>query len=173
MDMNDGNHWTIYESPLGPLTIVAGRDGALRRLRFPEEESLRKEADRRPLEPIVAQLDEYFARERQDFELPLELAGTPLQQQVWARLREIPYGGTVSYGEVTDDLDEAVFPSDLEPYKRVRAVGTEIGRTPVPIIIPCHRVLGADGSLTGYGGGLDRKRALLELESGVTQLPLG
>ncbi|HEV7769240.1 MAG TPA: methylated-DNA--[protein]-cysteine S-methyltransferase [Solirubrobacterales bacterium] len=171
--MGDGNHWTIYESPLGPLTIVAGADGALRRLRFPEEEPRLDEAVRRPLETVVAQLDDYFAGERHSFDLALALTGTPLQRQVWARLREIPYGETVSYGEVTEDLDGSVFPNDLEPYKRVRAVGTEIGRTPVPIVIPCHRVLGADGSLTGYGGGLDRKRALLELESGVTQLPLG
>jgi methylated-DNA-[protein]-cysteine S-methyltransferase len=171
--MSDSNNWAIYESPLGSLTIVVGPDGALRRLHFPEEGPRLDEADRHPLEAVVAQLDEYFAGERHGFELALALTGTPLQQQVWARLREIPYGETVSYGEVTEDLDGSVFSSDLEPYKRVRAVGTEIGRTPVPIVIPCHRVLGADGSLTGYGGGLDRKRALLDLESGVTQLPLG
>jgi methylated-DNA-[protein]-cysteine S-methyltransferase len=170
--MSDGNHWTIYKSPLGPLTIVAGPGGVLRRLRFPEEGPRLEEANRRPLESVVAQLDEYFAGERQGFELPLDLAGTPLQRQVWGRLREIPYGDTVSYGELTDDLEESVFPLGVEPYKRVRAVGTEIGRTPIPIVIPCHRVLGADGSLTGYGGGLHRKRALLDLEQGVAQLPL-
>lgn len=173
MDIGNGNYWTIYESPLGPLTVVAAPGGALRRLRFPEEGAPPlDETSRHPLESAITQLDEYFAGERQGFELPLELAGTPLQRQVWARLREIPYGETVSYGELTEGIDRSVFPRDLEPYQRVRAVGTEIGRTPVPIVIPCHRVLGADGSLTGYGGGLHRKRALLDLESGVTQLPL-
>ncbi len=85
--------------------------------------------------------------------------------EVWARLREIPYGTTVSYGQVAAAVDPAAFPPHLERHRWARAVGTEVGRTPVPIVIPCHRVLGADGSLTGYGGGLDRKRALLDLES--------
>ena len=111
------------------------------------------------------QLDEYFAGTRRGFELEVELRGTPFQLAVWRRLREIPYGSTVSYGGIVDDLDEAVFPAGLEPHQRARAVGTEVGRTPVPIVVPCHRVIGADGSLTGYGGGLDRKRALLDLES--------
>ena len=84
---------------------------------------------------------------------------------VWNRLRRIPYGATLSYGEIAEDLGEAVFPADLEPHERARAVGAEVGRTPVPIVVPCHRVIGADGSLTGYGGGLERKRALLDLES--------
>jgi methylated-DNA-[protein]-cysteine S-methyltransferase len=122
------------------------------------------------MEPVAAQLEEYFAGDRETFELGVELGGTPLQLAVWERLREIPYGETRSYGEVTEGLDESIFPAGLEPYERVRAVGTEIGRTPVPIVVPCHRVVGSDGSLTGYGGGLHRKRALLELEQGVAQL---
>jgi methylated-DNA-[protein]-cysteine S-methyltransferase len=162
--------WTIYESPLGPLRLVVAPSGALIRLLFPEEERRLDESERDPLALMVKQLDEYFGGGRQGFDLEVELTGTPLQIAVWARLRQIPYGQTVSYGELTGDLDESVFPAGLEPYQRVRAVGTEIGRTPVPIVVPCHRVIGADGGLTGYGGGLHRKRALLELEQGVAQL---
>ena len=114
---------------------------------------------------MTAQLDQYFAGERRRFELDVELDGTRFQTAVWERLREIPYGSTASYGEIADDLGEAAFPAGLEPHERARAVGAEVGRTPVPIVIPCHRVIGADGSLTGYGGGLERKRALLDLES--------
>jgi methylated-DNA-[protein]-cysteine S-methyltransferase len=168
--------WTVYESPLGSLTLVAKPNRALGRILFPAEQpgqgepALVGESDREALAPVVAQLDEYFDGARERFDLAVELTGTPLQLAVWERLRRIPYGETVSYGELTADLDAAVFPADLESYQRVRAVGTEIGRTPVPIVVPCHRVIGADGSLTGYGGGLDRKRALLDLEQGVAQL---
>jgi methylated-DNA-[protein]-cysteine S-methyltransferase len=162
--------WTIYESPLGPLTIVAADGGSLKSIYFPDHGLRLDEGDRRQLGPVVEQLGEYFAGERERFDLEIELSGTPLQLAVWERLRRIPYGETVSYGELTAGLDAAVFPADLEPYQRARAVGTEIGRTPVPIVIPCHRVIGADGSLTGYGGGLHRKRALLDLEQGVAQL---
>jgi len=165
------SHWTTYESPLGTLTIVAG-SGGISGLRFPGRGSSLDQAARRPLDEVTAQLDQYFAGERQGFDLPVDLDGTPLQIGVWERLREIPYGATVSYGELTGDLDESVFPDGLEPYERVRAAAAEIGRTPVPIVVPCHRVIGADGSLTGYGGGLERKRALLDLEQGAAQLPL-
>jgi methylated-DNA-[protein]-cysteine S-methyltransferase len=156
--------WTPYESPLGVLTIVRTVSGALNGLRFPGGAPL-DPADRREMPDVVAQLDEYFAGERREFDLDVELSGTPFQLRVWERLREIPYGSTASYGEVAADLDREVFPSGLEPHERARAVGTEIGRTPVPIVVPCHRVVGADGSLIGYGGGLERKQALLELES--------
>jgi methylated-DNA-[protein]-cysteine S-methyltransferase len=159
-----GDAWTTYDSPLGRLTVIRSRSGALKALRFPGGPAM-DEAERVPMAPIAEQLDQYFAGERREFDVDVELSGTPLQMQVWQRLRRIPYGSTASYGEVTADLDPAVFPARLEPHERARAVGAEIGRTPVPIVIPCHRVLGADGSLTGYGGGLDRKRALLELES--------
>jgi methylated-DNA-[protein]-cysteine S-methyltransferase len=119
--------------------------------------------------PAVAdQLDGYFAGERQAFELDLDLRGTPLQLRVWARLREIPYGKTITYGELAGRVEESLFPHGLEPYERVRLAAAEIGRTPTPILVPCHRVIGADGSLTGYGGGLPRKRALLDLESRST-----
>jgi methylated-DNA-[protein]-cysteine S-methyltransferase len=156
--------WTAYESPLGRLTIVLSPGGALRGIHFPGGPEL-PEADARAMPRVTAQLDQYFAAERRRFELDVELAGTRFQTAVWERLREIPYGSTAGYGEIADDLGEAAFPAGLEPHERARAVGAEVGRTPVPIVIPCHRVIGADGSLTGYGGGLERKRALLDLES--------
>jgi methylated-DNA-[protein]-cysteine S-methyltransferase len=162
--------WSTYESPVGPLTIVASPQGALRNLYFPDRAPHLAAADREAMKPVATQLEEYFAGDREAFELNVELGGTPLQLAVWERLREIPYGETRSYGEIAEGLDESIFPAGLEPYERVRAVGTEIGRTPVPIVVPCHRVVGAGGNLTGYGGGLHRKRALLELEHGVVQL---
>jgi methylated-DNA-[protein]-cysteine S-methyltransferase len=114
---------------------------------------------------VVDQLDAYFAGEREVFELDLDLRGTPLQMLVWAQLREIPYGATTTYGELAGRIDDSLYPDGLEPYKRVRLAASAIGRTPTPILVPCHRVIGADGSLTGYGGGLQRKQALLDLES--------
>jgi methylated-DNA-[protein]-cysteine S-methyltransferase len=156
--------WTAYESPLGLLTVVASPAGALTAIRFPGGPAM-PAADACAMPQVTAQLEEYFTGKRRWFELDVELAGTRFQTAVWQRLREIPYGSTVSYGEIADDLGEAAFPAGLEPHERARAVGAEVGRTPVPIVIPCHRVIGADGSLTGYGGGLERKRALLDLES--------
>jgi methylated-DNA-[protein]-cysteine S-methyltransferase len=160
-----GAAWTSFESPIGRLTIVVGDGGGLRALRFPGPDGAPADVELRPLPEVTAQLSEYFAGERRGFDLDVELAGTPLQLQVWGLLRQIPYGATVSYGELAEGVDPAAYPAALEPHERARAVGAEVGRTPVPIVIPCHRVLGADGSLTGYGGGLDRKRALLDLES--------
>ena len=150
-------NWDIFESPIGPLTLEAG-PGSLRRLRYPGEGAALDERarDRAGLAAAVAQLEGYFAGELHAFDLELELAGTPFQQRVWHALREIEYGTTVSYTE----LAHRVGRPDI-----VRAVGGAVGRTPVPIIVPCHRVVGADGSLTGYGGGLHRKRALLDLEA--------
>jgi methylated-DNA-[protein]-cysteine S-methyltransferase len=157
--------WTIYESPLGPLTLIAGGAG-ISRIRFPGSEERLDERGRRPaaFTAAIEQLDEYFAGERHAFELDLDLgAGTAFQRKVWNEVRRIPYGATVSYGE----LAHAIGRPD-----RVRAVGATVGRTPVPIVVPCHRVIGADGSLTGYGGGLHRKRALLDLEArGTAGLP--
>lgn len=148
--------WDIYESPLGPLTLTGGPRG-LSGLSFPEWEQERDERARDPrvLAPVAAQLDEYFAGERRVFGLSLDLGGTPFQRRVWEALREIPYGSTIAYGELARCVERP---------DSVRAVAAAVGRTPVPIIVPCHRVVGADGSLTGYGGGLPRKRALLELE---------
>jgi methylated-DNA-[protein]-cysteine S-methyltransferase len=156
--------WTAYESPLGPLTLVAGAAG-VRSVRFAAPGPRLDRALRDPMPLVVEQLEEYFAGERRAFELGLDLDGTPLQKLVWARLREIPYGETVSYGELAARIEASRYPDGLEPYQRVRLAAKEIGRTPTPILVPCHRVIGADGSLTGYGGGLPRKRALLDLES--------
>jgi methylated-DNA-[protein]-cysteine S-methyltransferase len=161
--MNRPNEWTVHESPLGPLTVCAGPSG-ISGVGFPGRPPRLDGAVRRPMTAATDQLDQYFASERKEFELPLDLAGSPLQELVWARLRRIPYGSTVSYGELAAGIEESVFPDGLEPYQRVRAAAAAVGQTPTPILVPCHRVIGADGSLTGYGGGLDRKRALLELE---------
>jgi methylated-DNA-[protein]-cysteine S-methyltransferase len=164
IEMSIPTGWTIYESPLGPLTAIAGRAG-ITNLHFPGHAPRLDETGRRAMPELVDQLEEYFAGERQAFELSLDLRGPPLQQLVWAQLREIPYGATTSYGELAGRIEESAYPLGLEPYQRVRLAAAAIGRTPTPILVPCHRVIGADGSLTGYGGGLRRKQALLDLES--------
>ena len=151
-------HWTIHESPVGPLTLI-GDALVLTGVHF-EGYAHGLGADRRepeapPLAAAAAQLDEYFAGERRDFDLELDLEGTEFQRAVWDELLRIPYGETMSYGELARRLGRP---------ERVRAVGAANGRNPVAIVVPCHRVIGADGSLTGYGGGLDRKRALLAIE---------
>ncbi len=160
--------WTIYESPLGPLTMIAGPAG-VRNVHFPGRSPRLAESAQRPMPRVVEQLEAYFAGERRTFELDLDLRGTPLQRLVWQRLLEIPYGATTTYGELAGRVEGSLFPAGLEPYKRVRLIGTTVGQTPTPILVPCHRVIGADGSLTGYGGGLQRKQALLELESGAAE----
>ena len=157
------NRWTVYESPFGPLTLVAGPRG-LTDLNFPGRLRPPGEAAREPMADVVEQLDAYFAGELRSFDLPLDLRGTPLQVAVWRALLEIPYGKTASYGEQATRIDPDLFDPDVEPWQRARVVGAANGRNPISIIVPCHRVIGADGSLTGYGGGLDRKRALLDLE---------
>jgi len=163
-DMSNAQvHWTIYESPVGPLTLVAGPRG-LTELRFPGRLRLPAEATKRPMPAVVDQVEAYFAGERQAFDLPLDLRGTALQEAVWQQLLAIPYGITTSYGELAGRIDESLYRTDVEPYQRARVVGAANGRNPVAIIVPCHRVIGADGSLTGYGGGLQRKQALLDLE---------
>ncbi len=160
------NAATVYESPLGPLVVTAGTRGIT---------SIRFEAlDARPAgspahgeraPEAIAQLEAYFARDLRSFALDLDACGTPLQEQVWARLREIPYGATTTYGEIARTIDESLYEPGLEPYLRPRVVGAAVGSNPLAIVVPCHRVIGADGSLTGYRGGLARKRALLELEA--------
>ncbi|MEU6082781.1 methylated-DNA--[protein]-cysteine S-methyltransferase [Streptomyces sp. NPDC047108] len=156
---------TVVGSPLGPLTLVA-TDGVLSGLYMTEQRHRPPQEtfgvpDASPFAEAVRQLDAWFAGDRTDFDLPLRLHGTPFQQRVWTALREIPYGGTVSYGELAARLGK---PSAS------RAVGLANGKNPVSIIVPCHRVVGAGGSLTGYGGGLDRKRRLLDFESGAMPL---
>jgi methylated-DNA-[protein]-cysteine S-methyltransferase len=155
--------WTVYESPIGPLTVVAGPRG-ITNIHFPGSSPRLAEAARRPMPEAAGQLEAYFAGDRRVFDLDLDLRGNPLQSAVWRRLLEIPYGTTTTYGEVAGRIDESLYDPDLEPYKRARVVGAAIGRNPVPVVVACHRVIGADGSLTGYYGGLERKRLLLDLE---------
>jgi methylated-DNA-[protein]-cysteine S-methyltransferase len=155
--------WTIYESPIGPLTLVAG-PGGLTDLNFPGRMQVPPEGTKDPMPGVVDQLEAYFAGERRGFDLELDMRGSALQKAVWRELLEIPYGETTSYGELAARIDWSGYRPDIEPYKRARVVGAANGRNPVSIVVPCHRVIGADGSLTGYGGGLQRKQALLDFE---------
>ncbi len=151
--------YDVIESPIGPL-LVAGDEAGLRRIQFPrkgkaqppEEGWLR---DARPFRELTRQLDEYFAGERRTFDLTLAPEGTPFQLTTWRALIDIPYGSTTSYGELARRL--------WRPGAS-RAVGAANGKNPLPIVVPCHRVIGTDGSLTGFGGGLPVKRTLLALE---------
>jgi methylated-DNA-[protein]-cysteine S-methyltransferase len=155
--------WTTCESPIGPLTVVAG-PGGITHIHFEGHVPRLSESGRRSIPEVIDQLEAYFAGERQAFELDLDLRGDPLQKAVWSQLLEIAYGETTTYGQMAKRIDQALYDSELEPYRRPRVVGAAIGRNPVPVVVPCHRVIGADGSLTGYFGGVERKRVLLELE---------
>ena len=150
--------YRTIESPIGPLTL-AGRDPVLAHLRMADQTYEPDRADWSPdphaFGPIVEQLAAYFAGEITDFDIRLDLAGTPFQERVWAALRTIPYGETRSYGQIAQQIGAP---------GAARAVGMANGRNPIAIVVPCHRVIGAGGNLTGYGGGLDRKRVLLDLE---------
>jgi methylated-DNA-[protein]-cysteine S-methyltransferase len=148
------------DTPIGTLGLV-GSDAGLSRVLW-SAKGLRDESCA-VLDAAAAQLDAYFAGERIDFDLPLDLDGTDFQRQCWLALASIPYGQTVSYGEQARRLG-------LGP-DAARAVGAANGQNPLPLVLPCHRVIGADGSLTGFGGGLHLKRFLLEHEGAL--LPLG
>lgn len=149
------------ESILGPLTIRAAR-GAITEIRFGGEAVVAdalpdpRGDDARLVERAREELDEYFARRRRAFDLPLRPEGTEFQRRVWDELRRIPYGEVISYGELARRIGN---PSAS------RAVGAANGRNPIPVVIPCHRVIGASGALTGFGGGLPIKEALLRLEA--------
>lgn len=164
-----GRAWTIYQSPLGPLTLHASPTG-LTGLPFPGRAGRLDEADHQPsaFNGAVKQLEQYFAGDGDTFQLALDLRGTAFQQRVWAQLHQIPYGTTLSYTA----LAHAIGYTD---YEHIRAVAAAIGRTPIPIIIPCHRAVAANEALTGYLGGLKRKQALLDLEArartGLTPQP--
>lgn len=149
----------VIDSPIGPLTI-AGRDGAVTHLIMEEQSHppLTRHtwtADPNGFEKAVEQLRAYFAGARHTFDVPIALDGTDFQRQVWRALGDIPYGETRTYGQIAESIGRS---------GASRAVGLANGRNPISIIVPCHRVIGASGDLTGYGGGIDRKRALLELE---------
>jgi len=158
-----GVGWTTCESPVGALLLVAGSDG-LTDLRFPGGGRAPSEGEKGPIPEVEEQLAAYFAGELRGFDLRLDMRGTPLELEVWRRLLEIPYGETISYGELAGRIDPDLFDEGVEPWRRARVVGAANGRNPISIVVPCHRVIGADGSLVGYGGGLERKRALLDLE---------
>jgi methylated-DNA-[protein]-cysteine S-methyltransferase len=154
--------YTTIDSPIGTLLLTSTADGELSRLYmqdaprpFTIPADWRRDDTRSTA--AIEQLGEYFAGERTDFTLPLAPRGNAFELRVWEALREIPYGETVSYGEIARRIGSPT---------AARAVGLANGRNPIAVIVPCHRVIGANGSLTGYGGGLERKRYLLDLEAG-------
>jgi methylated-DNA-[protein]-cysteine S-methyltransferase len=145
-------------SPIGDLRL-ASEHGKLVSIAFHADGSSKDSEERDPvLEATASQLAEYFAGDRRDFDLPLAPAGTPFQKSVWRALQAIPFGELCSYRDIAEHIGK---PS------AVRAVGAANGRNPLPIVVPCHRVIGSDGSLTGFAGGLDTKRALLALEGSL------
>ena len=151
-------HYRTIDSPIGLLTL-AGRGSVLTNLRMVDQTYEPSHAgwarDPAVFSDAVEQLNAYFAGELTDFDIELDLRGTEFQQRVWKALLTIPYGETRSYGEIAAQVGAP---------GSARAVGLANGHNPIAIVVPCHRVIGASGSLTGYGGGLDRKRKLLELE---------
>jgi methylated-DNA-[protein]-cysteine S-methyltransferase len=155
--------YTLLSSPLGPLLLTGGDDGLTRVLLDRADPAPGWVRDDARFTQAACQLGEYLAGERTEFDLPLRAAGTAFEHRVWDELRRIPSGETTSYGALARRLGDP---------RAARAVGRANGRNPLAIVVPCHRVIGADGTLTGYGGGLDRKRWLLENESGRAQLPL-
>ena len=153
-------YYTTFESPVGPL-LLAGDSIALRQVSFrSSKRSATPQTDwkenRATFDEVIRQLQAYFGGELKKFDLPLVMEGTEFQLRVWNALRAIPYGETISYTQLAGRIGNP---------KAVRAVGLANGSNPIPIIVPCHRVIGSDGSLTGFGGGLSTKKMLLELES--------
>ena len=157
-------YYCYLDTPIGDL-LLAGDDDGLSLIGFPEG-SMRRDPDEdwifneKPFAEARRQLTEYFAGERKEFDLPLQLSGTEFQLLVLEELKKIPYGQTTSYGDIAKRIGKPT---------AMRAVGAANGRNPIPIIIPCHRVIGADGDLTGFGGGLDTKSELLRLEAEQTE----
>lgn len=154
---------TIVDSPIGPITLVA-IDGVLAGVHMHEQRhrpdpEMFGSRDDSSFTAVATQLEEYFAGRRTVFDVPMTMIGTPFQRTVWRALCDIPYGETVSYGELARQIGQPT---------ASRAVGLANGRNPISIIVPCHRVIGADGSLTGYGGGLARKQHLLGFEQQVS-----
>ena len=153
-------YYCYLDTPIGEL-LLAGEDDALTMIGFPKG-TMRRDPEgdwifnEKPLAKARRQLEEYFAGSRKNFDLPVKLNGTEFQVSVLKALQDIPYGETVSYGEIAKRIGRP---------KAVRAVGAANGRNPIPIVVPCHRVIGSSGDLTGFGGGLDTKEALLRLES--------
>ena len=159
--------YTEIDSPIGKLLLYGTNRGLsgifmTRQRHFDGKQKSWKRDDAR-WSSVAKQLHEYFAGKRRDFDIPLDVEGTAFQMKVWAELRKIPFGRTASYADIARAIGKP---------KAMRAVGMANGRNPVSIVVPCHRVIGADGSLTGYGGGLERKRTLLDLESRAAAGPI-
>ena len=157
--------YTEMESPVGKLRLV-GNEKGLRQLSFANGRHTRGVArewvrDDEPFQEVLRQLRAYFRGELKKFDLRLEMQGTEFQKSVWEELRKIPYGETRSYGQVAEIIGNP---------KAMRAVGAANGQNPIAIVVPCHRVIGSSGSLTGFGGGMDCKKRLLELEKGQITL---
>jgi methylated-DNA-[protein]-cysteine S-methyltransferase len=155
-------HYHYHPSPVGPL-LLAGEGGALGLLGFPTGAMARRHRldwteDAAPFAEVIRQLDQYFAGDRQVFDLDLCLSGTPFQEQVWRALGDIPYGETWSYGELARHIGR--------PHAS-RAVGAANGKNPIPLIFPCHRVIGSDGKPRGFGGGMEAQAFLLDVETAV------
>jgi methylated-DNA-[protein]-cysteine S-methyltransferase len=155
--------YCYYQSPIGKLLLI-GIDGVLEELHFPNSPGQKQIAedwqyDEVSFQKTIQQLIEYFAGNRQEFDLKIAPKGTAFQERVWQELRKIPFGQTASYGEIAERIGNR---------KASRAIGMANGKNPIPIIVPCHRVIGKDGSLTGFGGGLDLKKQLLKLENVVS-----
>ena len=156
-------YYCYHDSPIGPI-LLAGDGDSLTLLGFPSGSMARRHEqdwveDKKPFKDVIKQLDQYFKGEREEFDLPLAPMGTNFQQSVWQALTEIPYGETWSYGQLAKHIGRP---------KASRAVGAANGVNPIPIIVPCHRVIGSSGKLTGFGGGLETKAFLLDLESKAT-----
>lgn len=152
----------IIPSPIGNLKISASEDSIVS-IEFTTEEVTAVSPSSLLLREAQKQLEEYFHKERQEFSLPLSPYGTTFQQKVWKQLQQIPYGETRSYRDIAIELGNL---------KQIRAAATANGKNPIPIVIPCHRVIGSNGSLTGYSGGLEKKKWLLELENPFLQTRL-
>jgi methylated-DNA-[protein]-cysteine S-methyltransferase len=156
-------NYTTVDSPIGELTLVGDEQGLaglyMESQRYGPMRDPAWRHDPETLADAAEQLEQYFAGERTEFDLPLAPRGTEFQLRVWGLLGEIPFGETTTYGRLAQRLGNP---------RTVRAVGLANGRNPISIVVPCHRVIGADGSLVGFGGGLDRKRALLAHEAEVT-----
>jgi O-6-methylguanine DNA methyltransferase len=157
--ISPGYHFFL--SPLGGIELCSNENG-LTHIWFAAERRQEDKADHF-IEAGVVQLQEYFASKRTQFELPLDLQGTDFQKRVWAELQNIPFGETVSYLHISKALGDA---------GSTRAVGNANGKNPAPIVVPCHRVIGSNGSLVGYSGGIDKKKWLLEFERNLTQKDL-
>jgi methylated-DNA-[protein]-cysteine S-methyltransferase len=161
-------NYVYFDSPIGPL-LIAGDAHAIAQILFAKDgKPVRPEVGwiesaAGPVGEAIRQLREYFAGRRREFDLPLSPQGTEFQKSVWRRLQEIPYGATISYGELAKRVGNA---------NASRAVGAANGKNPLPIVVPCHRVIGANGKLVGFGGGLPVKQALLEIEAQASTAPV-